>query len=102
MQKLPTSIPALKYRFLAPHDRSFFAFVGTLRLVRSVKEYQRVGVSSHHWLVGSLPRTDAPNYNPGSRAPKAGAISSALHGRETIALDASEKQKEGQHRVTAF
>jgi len=63
MKKLPTSIPALKYRFLAPHDSSFFAFVGTLRLVRSAKDYQRVGVSSHHWLVGNLPRTDAPNYD---------------------------------------
>jgi hypothetical protein len=63
MKKLPTSIPALKYRFLAPHDSSFFAFVGTLRLVRSAKDYQRVGVSSQHWLGGNLPRTDAPDYD---------------------------------------
>jgi hypothetical protein len=64
MKKLPTNIPALRYRFLTPHDANPFAFAGTMRLaVRTrPKGKQRVGVSSHHWLLENLPRTDAPNY----------------------------------------
>ena len=64
MKELPTNIPALRYRFVAPHDTSFFALAGALRLaVRArVKDEQRVGVLSHHWL-GNLPRADASNYD---------------------------------------
>jgi len=46
MKKLPTSIPPLSHRLLAPDDTSLFAFVGALRLAVGVrvKDEQRLGV----------------------------------------------------------